>query len=625
MAILTMIIFAAGAAAQGLVVKKFYHAERDFTANSGSTRILDQNEEPCALIKVRTNERGFTFDAGRLLPIEKTEEQTQIHPLEIYVWVQSGVKRLSIGHKQLGNLYDYDLGTGLLPGQTYILELVTGEVQTIVKQARTQQYVVFELTPADAVVRLDGQMLKTMDGMAMKLMNFGTYQYTVEAPDHKQAVGRIEVNDPENKHVIKVSLKSNYTQVTLTAPGNAEIWVNDEKKGSGQWTGNLGEGAYLFVAKLPGHRDSQRSITLDLDAGPQTIALEAPTPIYGGADITSEPLMADIYIDGQKVGQTPQLISNLLVGTHSIKLSRDGYIDFTGSLTVKEGESATFNASLQKKDNLKELFEKGKALYDKTNYAAAVPLFKQAAEQGNTKAQHYLGYCYYYGRGVTEDNKEAVKWFRQAAEQGHAEAQYYLGWCYFSGLGVTEDKQEADKWYKKAITQFKQAAEQGDAEAQYKLGYCYYLGYGVTRDRQEADKWYKKAVTQFKQAAEQGDAEAQYKLGDCYYYGYGVTMDYTEAVKWYRKAAEQGDAEAQYKLGDCYYLGRGVTKDYTEAVKWWRKVAEQGHALAQYDLGRCYYYGRGVTEDKQEAKKWIQKAAEQGHSYAKNFLEKNKF
>ncbi len=129
LAILTMIIFAAGAAAQGLVVKKFYHAERDFTANSGSTRILDQNEEPCALIKVRTNERGFWFDSGRLLPIEKTEEQTQRHPGEIYVWVQSGAKRLSIGHKQLGNLYDYDLGTGLLPGQTYILGLVTGEVQ----------------------------------------------------------------------------------------------------------------------------------------------------------------------------------------------------------------------------------------------------------------------------------------------------------------------------------------------------------------------------------------------------------------------------------------------------------------------------------------------------------------
>ena len=92
-------VFVAGAAAQNLIIKKFYHAERDFTANSGSTLILDANEEPCALIKVRTNESGFWFDSGRLLPIEKTEEQTQKHPGEIYVWVQSGAKRLSLGHK----------------------------------------------------------------------------------------------------------------------------------------------------------------------------------------------------------------------------------------------------------------------------------------------------------------------------------------------------------------------------------------------------------------------------------------------------------------------------------------------------------------------------------------------
>ena len=77
-------------AAQGLVVKNFYHAERDFTANSGRNLIKDQNDEPCALIKVRTMQKGLTFDAGRLFPIEKTEEQGRAHPLDIYVWVQSG-------------------------------------------------------------------------------------------------------------------------------------------------------------------------------------------------------------------------------------------------------------------------------------------------------------------------------------------------------------------------------------------------------------------------------------------------------------------------------------------------------------------------------------------------------
>ena len=52
---------------------------------------------------------------------------------------------------------------------------------------------------------------------------------------------------------------------------------------------------------------------------------------------------------------------------------------------------------------------------------------KKAAEQGHAGAQLALGFMYAYGRGVPEDDTEAVKWYRKAAEQGHAEAQNSLG------------------------------------------------------------------------------------------------------------------------------------------------------------------------------------------------------
>ena len=531
----SLVVFVAGAAAQSLIVKKFYHAERDFTANSGSTLVLDHNNgDPCALIKVRTNERGFTFDAGRLFPIEKTEEQGGAHPLDIYVWVQSGAKRLSIGHPQLGVLSEYDLQTTLLPGQTYILELGSGKVNVNIEEMATEQYVVFQLTPADAVVEIGGQMLKTVDGTAMKLMKFGTYQYTVKAPDYQMEVGRIEVNDPENKHIIRVQLKSNFTQMTLTAPDGAEIWVNGEKKGSGQWTGNLGAGVYKFEAKKAGHRDSQRTITLDPAAGPQTIALAAPTPILGKANISSEPALADIYIDGQKVGQTPFLASNLLVGSHSIKITRNGYADYNGTLTIKEGEKASFTASLKKAESAEELYKKGQKLYNQNNYQEAVIWYLKAAELGHAAAQNYLGFLYEKGWGVAQDFSEAVKWYRKAAEQDYASAQHNLGLCYENGKGVTRDYNEAVRWYRKA-------AEQGKAKAQCNLGWCYEMGNGVNKDYNEAVKWYRKA-------AEQGHAIAQNNLGLCYYYGRGVAINKQEAKRWFQKAADQGNQDAKEYL-----------------------------------------------------------------------------
>lgn len=57
------------------------------------------------------------------------------------------------------------------------------------------------------------------------------------------------------------------------------------------------------------------------------------------------------------------------------------------------------------------------------------------------------------GRGVPQDDKEAVKWFRKAAEQGFATAQSNLGWMYEKGRGVPQDDKEAIKWYRKAADQ----------------------------------------------------------------------------------------------------------------------------------------------------------------------------
>jgi TPR repeat protein len=63
------------------------------------------------------------------------------------------------------------------------------------------------------------------------------------------------------------------------------------------------------------------------------------------------------------------------------------------------------------------------------------------------------------GRGVEQDDAEAVKWYRLAAEQGYARAQTNLGWMHEKGRGVDQNDAEAVKWYRLA-------AQQGYARAQ---------------------------------------------------------------------------------------------------------------------------------------------------------------
>ena len=74
--------------------------------------------------------------------------------------------------------------------------------------------------------------------------------------------------------------------------------------------------------------------------------------------------------------------------------------------------------------------------------------YRKAAEQGNVMAQNSLGWCYYFGKGVTQDYTEALKWYRKTAEQGNAMAQCMLGESYYYGNGVERDYTEAVKWYR---------------------------------------------------------------------------------------------------------------------------------------------------------------------------------
>ncbi|MFM8234327.1 MAG: tetratricopeptide repeat protein, partial [Holophagaceae bacterium] len=85
--------------------------------------------------------------------------------------------------------------------------------------------------------------------------------------------------------------------------------------------------------------------------------------------------------------------------------------------------------------------------------------YRLAADQGHASAQFNLGVMYDNGRGVPQDDVQAVKWYRLAADQGFAKAQFNLGGMYAKGQGVTQDYVQAHKW-------FNLAAAQGDADSE---------------------------------------------------------------------------------------------------------------------------------------------------------------
>ncbi|WP_411727466.1 tetratricopeptide repeat protein [Methyloglobulus sp.] len=72
-------------------------------------------------------------------------------------------------------------------------------------------------------------------------------------------------------------------------------------------------------------------------------------------------------------------------------------------------------------NNAEAISQRAYGLYNQGRYAEALPLYQNLAEQGEAKAQTFLGFMYNNGEGVAQDYNQAAYWYRKAADQGNAQ------------------------------------------------------------------------------------------------------------------------------------------------------------------------------------------------------------
>ena len=154
---------------------------------------------------------------------------------------------------------------------------------------------------------------------------YATYSQTVMVADNETI--RVAPN-----------LTADFAEVTLKVDADADIYVNDERKGTRSWTGPLGSGTYKIECKQPNHETSQITKEITASMAGQTLTLPAPKPIYGSLNVESSPNFCQLFIDGKAQGNTPQFIPEILVGSHEIKLTKEGYADHMEMVTIVKGE-----------------------------------------------------------------------------------------------------------------------------------------------------------------------------------------------------------------------------------------------------------------------------------------------
>ena len=155
---------------------------------------------------------------------------------------------------------------------------------------------------------------------------------------------------------------------------------------------------------------------------------------------------------------------------------------------------------------------------------------RDAAADGDAKAQFIIASRYLDGQGLEQNLPEAAKWYQLAASRSLAPAQYRLATLFERGKGVPLDVATALLWYERA-------AASGNIKSMHNAAV-------IAAGNLVGTPNYDKAFHWFKEAAEHGLKDSQFNLAVLFERGLGTKIDKPEALFWYTLAGRQGDKDA---------------------------------------------------------------------------------
>ena len=345
---------------QEFQVRSFRLAANDISAVKYQR--LDLNGQPCALIKVGLGVQGAKFPGTEVVGDVKFDTG------EYWVYVVDGTKKLKVMHNNYTPLYidfsDYP-EQRLEGGRTYVLLLNGAKSDDSNADNKSKgNFLIMNVSPSSARVSIDngGTTVADSDGSFKIYLTNGTHSYMVEAGDAYSPVsGTVEMNGERITLPITLnSLKASLTVKTITL--GSKIYINEDYKGIDQWQGSLSPGTYLVEVKKDGYRSYSTTVSLAKQQS-ESLTIPALQASYGTLLVDYKPIDAEVYLDNNLLGKVPNVFDNILAGKHTIKISKDGYSDYTGSVTIQENQQAIVSGSLTKKEYQGESSDDSQKIY----------------------------------------------------------------------------------------------------------------------------------------------------------------------------------------------------------------------------------------------------------------------
>ena len=325
--------------AQKLTVESFQLASSDLTAQTQPRK--DLNNRNCALIKIGLGLQGVQFEGSI---VGNVENKTG----EYWVYMPQGNRMLKVKHANYAPIMvtfaDYGVEK-VESNRTYELT-ITASGNVVGPVDAGGNFYALTVSPKDAKVSIDGVLQSSSsDGEYSAMLPYGSHTYKVEAGGYISKSGTFTISSSDMTP-INVSLVSAMATVSVTCPTPAvSLYVDKKSVGTIPWTGSLKEGMHLIEAKKDGYRSQQRTINLSQQQK-LDVAFTELAAIQGNLSVNYKPFGAEVYIDGNKVGQSPRVFNGLLVGNHKVEIKKDGYGTDSKTVNILEGQTASLSGVL---------------------------------------------------------------------------------------------------------------------------------------------------------------------------------------------------------------------------------------------------------------------------------------
>lgn len=183
--------------------------------------------------------------------------------------------------------------------------------------------------------------------ISQKSLTAGEYLIDIYKDKYKDYSTTITI--AENKsHTLTPSLISNFSQIALQTKAEAEIWLDNKRLGTGRWTGTLEIGKYVIETRLASHKSAYTTVEVTTSSAGKTFTLNAPIPMYSTLIINGSPADATVYVDGNRVGVSPLVVNDMLVGEHTVRVTKSGYQKQELKVNLQENKEKTVKYSLKK-------------------------------------------------------------------------------------------------------------------------------------------------------------------------------------------------------------------------------------------------------------------------------------